>query len=123
MVGNIEFHVKSSDWNTHHHHQKTEYQNVILHVVYQHDQEIEDLEKVGIPTLELKNYIDSTTLKKYESLEKKHTFIPCEKLFETAHIPLFFVEENLIKKLDQKSIDLQERLKISKNNSQTFIYR
>lgn len=123
LVGNIEFHVKSSDWNTHHHHQKTEYQNVILHVVYQHDQEIEDLEKVGIPTLELKNYIDSTTLKKYESLEKKYTFIPCEKLFETAHIPLFFVEENLIKKLDQKSIDLQERLKNSKNNYEAVLFQ
>ena len=35
--GDIEVHVKSSDWYSHEHHTNTEYNNVILHVVMWHD--------------------------------------------------------------------------------------
>ncbi len=35
--GDIEIHVKTSDWRTHQHHLDPAYNQVILHVVYQHD--------------------------------------------------------------------------------------
>jgi len=35
--GDVEVHVKSSDWYSHEHHADTEYNNVILHVVMWHD--------------------------------------------------------------------------------------
>ena len=37
MKGDIEIHVKSSDWYSHEHHTDAEYNNVILHVVLWHD--------------------------------------------------------------------------------------
>jgi hypothetical protein len=37
MKGDIEVHVKSSDWYSHEHHADAEYNNVILHVVMWHD--------------------------------------------------------------------------------------
>ncbi len=37
MKGDIEVHVKSSDWYSHEHHVDAEYNNVILHVVMWHD--------------------------------------------------------------------------------------
>lgn len=36
-AGNIEIHVKSSDWYLHHHEKDNAYDNVILHVVWEHD--------------------------------------------------------------------------------------
>ncbi len=37
MRGDVEIHVKSSDWYSHEHHTNAEYNNVILHVVMWHD--------------------------------------------------------------------------------------
>ncbi len=37
MQGDVEVHVKSSDWYSHEHHADAEYNNVILHVVMWHD--------------------------------------------------------------------------------------
>lgn len=39
-AGNVEMHVKSSDWFRHHHHEDKVYDSVILHVVLQADAEI-----------------------------------------------------------------------------------
>src|SRR5690554_5281745 len=43
-TGSIEIHVRSSDWNLHKHSQDPAFENVILHVVYEHDIEIDVLE-------------------------------------------------------------------------------
>ena len=39
-AGNIEIHVKSSDWYLHNHERDTAYNNVILHVVWEHDSDV-----------------------------------------------------------------------------------
>ena len=62
LAGNIELHVKSSDYIFHKHSGNPEFENLILHAVYYHDVEVEELTEKNIPTLELKNYIDETIL-------------------------------------------------------------
>lgn len=42
FYGPIEIHVKSSDWYAHKHHFDSNYNSVILHVVYEHDKEVQD---------------------------------------------------------------------------------
>ncbi len=54
FVGNIEIHILSSDWNKHLHDKDSSYDNVILHVVLNHDKDIKNSKGISIPTLELK---------------------------------------------------------------------
>lgn len=128
LAGNIELHVKSSDYIFHQHSGNPEFENLILHVVFNHDLEIDELNEKNIPTLELKNYIDQNLLWKYESLLNENQFIPCASLFETSKIPFQFTEETLLKKLDEKSLEIEESLRINKNNNDyppllTFLYQ
>lgn len=123
LAGNIELHVKSSDWIFHHHSGNPDFENLILHAVFIHDVEIEELRTKNIPTLELKDYIDETLLWKYESLLKDNQFIPCESLFDPRKIPFQFCEEVLLKKLDEKSAEIEEALKINKNNYEALLFQ
>jgi hypothetical protein len=61
-AGNVEIHLKSSDWYVHHHERDAAYENVILHVVWEHDTEIYRKNNTEIPVLELKYDIDNNKL-------------------------------------------------------------
>ncbi len=50
-AGDVEIHIKSSNWNQHKHHQQKAYNSVILHVVSEHDKEIQTENGMDIPTL------------------------------------------------------------------------
>ena len=123
LVGNIEIHVKSSDWYFHHHNEQKDYQSVILHAVYFNDLEIAELKSAGIPTLELKNYIDESIFAKYENLESPFQFIPCEDIYNADFIPFLFAEETLLKKLDEKSLEIEDMLHKSKNNYEAVLFQ
>ena len=74
-AGNIELHLNSSDWQKHKHSADRNYQNVILHVVWQHDIKFE----LPFPTLELHDRISSLLIDRYDELMNQTSFIPCEK--------------------------------------------
>jgi len=122
LAGNIELHVKSSDWIFHQHSQDPNYDNIILHVVYQNDADLQELQDKNIPTLELKGHIDENIFGKYEKLLKDSQFIPCEKIFNPDQIPLHFHEESLLKKLEEKSHELEKDLEIHKNNYEAVLF-
>ncbi len=74
--GPIEIHVKSSDWYLHKHESDRAYDNVILHVVYEHDREIIQNGRL-VPTLELKNRIDVRHFQRFEQFRKNQHAIIC----------------------------------------------
>ena len=123
FAGNIELHIKSSDWIFHNHSLDPNYQNIILHVVFQNDAEIEELQSKNIPTLELKNHIDENILWKYEKLVSGSQFIPCENIFNRNKIPINFHEENVLKKLEQKSFEIEKSLAQFKNNFEAVLFQ
>ena len=123
LAGNIEIHVKSSDWYFHNHDLQKDYQSVILHVVYFNDTDVSELKEAGIPTLELKDYINEEILAKYQTLENQYQFIPCERIFDTSKVPFLFSEETLLKKLDEKSIEIEQLLAQSKNNYEAVLFQ
>lgn len=122
LIGNIELHVRSSDWIFHQHSKDPAYQNIILHVVFQNDVDIKDLADQNIPTLELKDHIDRNVFQKYEDLLKENQFIPCEKIFSIKKIPINFHEENLLKKLEERSLEIEDDLQRHKNNYEAVMF-
>jgi len=91
-VGNVEIHVKASDFYLHRHQNQENYKKIILHVVFYNDLTIYELEENNIPTLELKNFVDKNLIQKLKSLENEiFNFIPCEHLLiqNKSRIPSF----------------------------------
>jgi hypothetical protein len=72
-AGSVELHVLSSDWKRHKHHKDKNYNNVILHVVWE-----DDFPNYNIPVLNLKNRVAKIVLERYERLMNAKGFIPCE---------------------------------------------
>lgn len=77
-AGNVEIHLKSSDWYVHHHEKDNAYENVILHVVWEHDIDVFRMDNSVIPVLELKKYVASETLFNYQSLRSAKSWLFCE---------------------------------------------
>ena len=78
-AGNIELHLKTSDWKKHNHDNDENYRNVILHVVWEDD----GLQNF-IPVLELKQRVPKILLERYENLMIAPGFVPCEKSIHLA---------------------------------------
>jgi hypothetical protein len=75
LAGSVEMHLKTSDWEKHNHSQDENYRNVILHVVYQHDKDLDH----PIPVLELQPLIPALLLDRYEMLMNTPESIACGK--------------------------------------------
>ena len=107
--GNVEMHVFSSQWRKHRHHLDKAYDNVILHVVYEHDDEVYRTSGNTIPTLELKSLIDEKLISRYLQLIQKESWIPCEKTIGSYPIekaPLW-LSSLLIQRLESKVASLK----------------
>jgi len=125
-AGNIEIHIKSSNWFLHGHEKDSAYDNVILHVVYEHDAEIFRRDNTIIPTLELKNYIDNELLYNYHKLfSVKKSWINCEKHF--AQVPEFilknWLERLYFERLESKSETIEDLLLSTKNDWEAVLFQ
>ncbi|GER59917.1 hypothetical protein ULMA_20250 [Patiriisocius marinus] len=124
-AGNIEIHINSSDWYAHSHEKDIAYDNVILHVVFNHDVEIYRKDHTIIPTLELKNYIPSEILQNYNALfSKNKKFINCEQRFTEVDSLIVenWVERLFIERLELKSGLLQSRLAVLQNHWEALLF-
>ena len=78
-AGSVELHILSSDWQKHKHQNDRNYNNVILHVVWE-----DDFPNYNIPVLKLENRIAKILLQRYEELMNTKGFIPCEKTISSV---------------------------------------
>lgn len=107
--GNIEIHVCSSDWEKHSHHNDPSYNNVILHVVYEHDSNVSTSSGNILPCLELKHRINKSDLRNYKMLRYNKNWIPCEKLI--SDVSQISKTSALEKSITQRLAVKAERLK------------
>ena len=125
-AGNVEIHIKSSDWFVHNHEQDQAYDTVILHVVYEHDTEIFRKDNTAIPTLELKSIIAKDVLINYKKLFATHNkWINCENEFsETDDFVLNnWLERLYLERLERKATAIESVLKASKNDWEAVLFK
>ncbi len=123
-AGNVEIHLKSSDWYVHHHERDPAYENVILHVVWEHDTEIFRKNNTEIPVLELKKYVASQTIADYQSLMTPKSWIFCEKqLKDINEFTLKNWQERLFfERLERKSKPIYELLQQTNNDWEAVLF-
>jgi hypothetical protein len=123
-AGNVEIHLKSSDWYVHHHERDDAYDTIILHVVWEHDTEVYRKNNEPIPVVELRNYVAAETLLNYQSLMTPKSWIYCEKSLEnTDEFLLKMWQERLfIERLERKSLLFQDILNRTENDWEAVLF-
>ncbi|MBE0651254.1 MAG: DUF2851 family protein [Bacteroidales bacterium] len=124
-AGNVEIHVKSSDWFRHGHHSDESYNNIILHVVYENDKAV--IRKSGemVPCLELKGKFSETLYEKYKGFLLSTNWIPCAS--DITGVGNFSMLNTLdriaVERLQQKADTIQLELVESKGDFREVFYR
>ena len=123
-AGNIEIHIKSSDWYLHHHEKDSNYDNVILHVVWEHDTPVFRKNNSEIPVLELKKYVSKEILESYKALTSPKAWIYCES--QIANIDKFvfknWQERLFIERLERKYIPIEQLLLETENDWEAILF-
>lgn len=124
-AGNLEIHVNSSDWKSHYHNSDKAYDNVILHVVFNHDIEVETSENRSLVTLELTNHISEDLINSYIQLSKAKGKIPCES--QLSSIDEFTIkswqDRLVVERLERKSNAVANALAEMQNDWEETCYR
>lgn len=123
-AGNIEIHIKSSDWYLHKHEKDENYDSVILHVVWENDTPIFRKDNSEIPVLELKHYVSQDEIHKYQSLLTPKSWIFCEKsLCEVDEFKLKNWQERLFfERLERKSLFINQLLDETNNDWEAVLF-
>lgn len=119
--GNIELHIKSSDWYAHKHHLDDAYNNVVLHVVYEHDKEV-FVNGTQLPTIELKNQIDINHLRNYEKIISNPQMVPCANVVMDYKLALLQqIDVSFLHRIERKGIELLEVMSLEKRDKYSIL--
>ena len=123
-AGNIEIHLKSSDWYLHNHEKDSNYDSVILHVVWEHDSPIFRKNNTEVPTLELKKHVALAELHKYQLLITQKSWIYCENDISKVDDFVFrnWQERLYFERLERKSTEIRQLLQDSNNDWEAVLF-
>jgi hypothetical protein len=110
LAGNVEIHVLSSDWIRHGHEDDINYQNLVLHVVWQDD--LPRKRVAAFPTLELEGRIPLRVVERYARWQRGPEKIVCGGQISGVRLITWskWKERLIIERLHYKSAMLQEWL-------------
>ncbi len=122
-AGNIEIHTRSSDWRKHQHNNDGNYNNLILHLVYEHDEAIVHSGR-PVATAEIKNLVDPELLNRYTGLMQAKLWVPCEgQLKSLSSFKINnWLERLLVERLERKAATIASLLELNKNNLEETFY-
>jgi hypothetical protein len=124
-AGNVEIHVNSSDWEKHSHQNDDNYDNIILHIVYNNDLVIRRKSGELIPCLELRGRFDEKIIDIYEDFMSSKSWIACANSISSVdHLSLYSWLDNIgVERLHDKSELFISDLQSTKNNFQELFYQ
>nr|WP_299034519.1 DUF2851 family protein [uncultured Tenacibaculum sp.] len=125
-VGNVEIHIKSSDWYAHHHEEDANFDAVILHVVWSYDADVFMKNNLPLPTVALEEFVQKEVLENYQKLfSAEQRWIPCEKQINEVDSFLLnnWLERLYFERLENKSVFIKELLQQSNNDYEAVLFQ
>lgn len=125
-AGNVEVHVKSSDWYLHGHENNLVYSNVILHVVWEDDVAVFRPDNSVLPTFVLKEVVHQQALYNYKKLfGSSQKFINCENSLASvsAIVVTGWLERLYIERLEEKSIFILRELDAANGDWEATLFQ
>ena len=122
--GDVEIHLRSSDWERHRHECDPAYNSVVLHVVWENDGEVQRQDGTLIPQLVLKNRVEEGMLERSEQLMQSLLPIPCAPQFDKADIfaKHSMLDKALLQRLKRKAELLLSWLKEAEGDWEAVAY-
>ena len=124
-AGNVEIHVKSSDWDIHNHTNDQSYDSIILHVVFKNDKDISRSNNEIIPVLVVDGKYDEDLYNRYLNFLENRNWIPCEKLITDVDkfILNSWLERLSVERLERKTSEIDEIFNTTNMNWAETFYR
>ena len=124
-AGNVEMHLRASEWFQHGHQDDPAYQNVILHVVLEEDRPVICDNGSRLPCLELHRRIPVKLAKTYRKLLHNEFWIPCQHHFPAvSKITLnLWLDRLLVERLEEKTNVIAKRLTANGNDWEETCYQ
>jgi Protein of unknown function (DUF2851) len=123
-AGNVEIHVKASDWHRHKHTIDRAYDNTILHVIHEADLPITNTLGAEIPALVLAGKYSDNLYAKFIALESNQKPIPCAA--QIGEVPPVvwhsWLDRLLVQRLEQKTEIIQQQITYAQNNWDEAFY-
>lgn len=122
-AGNVEMHIKSSEWYLHNHHSDSAYDNVILHVVVENDQAAVTTRGTFVQTLVVP--YPSDLRESHENLMKSAEWIPCAS--KIRHVNSLLIDSTIdrmqAERLETKSQRVIELVNLCNGSWEEAFYR
>jgi len=111
-AGNVEVHLRGSDWRRHKHGDDKAYDNVILHVVCEDDEPLLRSNGEAVPTLELGGRISAEQFMRYRELNESTSWVPCGK--QAGQVDSLtrtgWLERLMVERLEQRAQSIVQTL-------------
>lgn len=124
-AGNVEMHLRASEWAAHGHGDDRHYDNVILHVVLEEDQPVLRANGERLPCLELQRRVPPGLNKVYWRLLHQADWIPCAPQFDSVPslTHTLWLERLLVQRLESRTDAIGQRLAANNGDWEETFYQ
>ncbi len=124
-IGQVEIHIKTTDWKRHGHQKDPNYDSVILHVVWENDINESDTLLWKTPILELKSLVNENTIKRVNEIIGNQQNIKCKEFIGSVPDIVFenAKQNALLRRLERKSEEIETIYKSTYNDFNETLYQ